>query len=48
MFVDFRERGRGKERERNIWLTSLCAPMGNRTHNLGMSSDGGLNLKYYV
>ena len=34
MFIDFRERGRERERERNIdWLPPVCAATGGQTHN---------------
>ena len=40
MLIDFRERGREGERERNISQFPLkCAPTGDGTHNLGMYPD---------
>ena len=51
MLIDFRERGRQRERERNIdvrnidWLPLVCAPTRDRAHNLGMCPDQESNPK---
>ena len=50
MFIDFRERGKGRQgvgvgRERNMdvrekhQLPPVCTPAGDHTHNLGMCPD---------
>ena len=51
-FIAFIERGRGKERKRNIDVREtliVCllihGPTGDQTHNLGMCPDQELNLQ---
>ena len=46
MFIDFRDRGRDRERERNIdRLPPIHVPIGDQTWNLGMCPDQELNLQ---
>ena len=53
MFIDFRERGKGGEKnigmKRNIsWFEKhppICALTWDQTHNLGMCPDQGSNLQ---
>ena len=51
MFIGFRERGMGRERETLIWerninrLPPVHALNGNQTHNLGVGTDRELNLQ---
>ena len=50
MFIDFKERGRGTEREteRNIeWLPPIPALTGDQTQNLCMCPGWGLNLQLF-
>ena len=49
MFVDFREREREKYRCETETSTGcvICAPTGDRTHNLGKCPDWEPNLQYF-
>ena len=52
MFIDFRERGRERETEREQEDISVCCfpymPLtGNQTHNLGLCPDQEVNLQSF-
>ena len=44
MFIDFRERGAGAEREKLQSVASCTCPTGDQTRNLGICPDWETNL----